>query len=123
MLNKAVLAGTITEAQEDGYQNFSLTKAGDDSYVGSILPPLKGGWTWTLDLADSVATVYELDDRAFTVTFPFPKALIRPSDFVVVAWGFQDASRTPTIYDEIDVLGYARIRCPKAVEGIVCGPL
>ena len=113
LLSEAVLAaGTITEAQEGGgYSNFTLTPADDDGAYGSILPPLKSGKTWTLeDPGDTVATVYELDDRAFTVTFPFPEALGRPSDYVVVAWGFQDETRTPTVNASIDILGYARIR-------------
>ena len=112
----AVLSNeTIEQARAGGgYTNFVLYPADDYGYAGSILPPLKGGWTWTLeDPGDTVATVYELDDGAFTVTFPFPSGLGgNPSDYAVVVWGFQDASRTPTINDAIDMLGYARIRMP-----------
>ena len=112
----AVLSNeTIEQARAGGgCTNFVLYPADDYGYAGSILPPLKGGWTWTLeDPGDTVATVYELDDGAFTVTFPFPSGLGgNPSDYAVVVWGFQDASRTPTINDAIDMLGYARIRMP-----------
>ena len=111
----AVLSNeTMEQARAGGeYANFTLYPADGYGYAGSILPPLKGGWTWTLDdPGDTVATAYELDDGAFTVTFPFPEAFDRPADYVVLVWGFQDASRTPTINDSIDILGYARIRVP-----------
>ena len=111
----AVLSNeTIEQARAGGYTNFVLYPADDYGYAGSILPPLKGGRSWTLDdPGDTVATVYELDDGAFTVTFPFPSGLGgNPADYAVVVWGFQDASRTPTINDAIDNLGYARIRMP-----------
>ena len=89
-----------------------MSPASDFSYTGSILPLLDDGWTWTLrDLGDTVAAVYELHDRAFTVTFPFPPALRgSPSDYVVVVRGFSNETRTPTINNTIDILGYARIR-------------
>ena len=66
---------------------------------------------WILeDPGDTVATVYQLDERAFTVKFQFPQALDSPSDYVVLVWGYKDDTRTPTIGDNIDMLGYARIR-------------
>ena len=74
------------------------------------MPPLESG-SWILDdPGDTVATVYQLDERAFTVTFQFPQALGSPSDYAVLVWGYKDDTRTPTIGDNIDVPGYARIR-------------
>ena len=82
----------------------------DNDYVGLILPPLESG-NWILEYpGDTVATVYRLDGRQFTVTFQFPQALESPSDYVVLVWGYKDDTRTPTIGDNIDMLGYARIR-------------
>ena len=111
----AVLSrGTIGQARSGGYGNFTLRVADSHESAGHILPPLDDGRNWTLDdPGDTVATVYELDDRAFTVTFSFPSGLgSNPADYVVVVWGFQDGTRTPTITDSIDLLGYARIRVP-----------
>ena len=111
LLDDAVLSrGTLSLAREGGYSNFSLSLADDHGFVGSILPPLESG-SWTLDdPGDTVATVYQLDERAFTVKFQFPQALDSPSDYVVLVWGYKDDTRTPTIGDNIDMLGYARIR-------------
>ena len=111
LLNDAVLSrGTLSLAREGGYTNFSLSLADDHGFVGSILPPLESG-SWTLDdPGDTVATIYRLDGRQFTVTFQFPQALDSPSDYAVLVWGYQDATRVPTIGDDIDLLGYARIR-------------
>ena len=112
LLEVAVLSSeTIHEARRGGYSNFSLSLADDQSYLGSILPPLDGNRYWKLDdPGDTVATVYELSERVFTVTFPFPAALSSPTDYVVIVWGFRDERRTPSIGDNIDMLGYARIR-------------
>ena len=111
LLADAVLSGsTISQAIREGYPNFTLSPADGYDYSGSISPALEGG-EWPLDeLGDSIATVYQLDDRAFTVEFPFPQALGDPSDYVVVVWGYIDDSRTPRIDENVDVLGYARIR-------------
>ena len=109
LLDDAALSKEIiAEATEGGYQNFSLHLADDYGRAGTILPPLDDGRNWTLDdPGDTVATVYELDDRAFTVTFSFPSGLGgNPADYVVVVWGFQDETRTPTVNDSIDILGY-----------------
>ena len=112
LLDDAVLSSeTISQAREGGgYSTFSFRLAADHDSVGSILPPLESG-RWLLDgTSHTVATVYQLDERAFTVTFQFPQALGSPSDYAVLVWGYKDDTRTPTIGDNIDVLGYARIR-------------
>ena len=97
-----------------GYANFSLYAA-DGAWVGSILPALETG-KWTLDDAgDTIAGKYLInpDARVFIIEFPFPEKLEgTPSDYVVAVWGFQDASRSPTIGENLDLLGYARIRVP-----------
>lgn len=112
LLEFAVLSSeTIQQAREGGYSNFALNLADDASYQGGILPPLDGNRSWTLDdPGDSVATTYQLSGRVFTVTFPYPAALSNPTDYVVIVYGFRDARRTPSISDDIDALGYARIR-------------
>ena len=112
LLDDAVLSSeTISQAREGGgYSNFSFRLADDYDYLGTILPPLESG-RWLLDgTSHTVATVYQLDEGAFTVKFQFPQALDSPSDYVVLVWGYKDDTRTPTIGDNIDMLGYARIR-------------
>ena len=111
LLDDAVLSySNISQARGGGYSNFTLSPADGYSTLGSIIPALEG-WEWTLYYpGDSIATVYQLDDKAFTVEFPFPEALGDPSDYVVLTWGYIDDSRTPRIGENIDVLGYARIR-------------
>ena len=111
LLDDAVLSWeTLSRAREGGYSNFTLSLADDRGYLGSILPPLESS-TWTLDdPGDTVATVYQLDERAFTVKFLFPPALDSPSDYAVIIWGFRNETRNPSIGENIDVLGYARIR-------------
>ena len=78
--------------------------------------PLSGNRTWTLDdPGDVVADTYLMDDASntFTVTFDFPEGLGgNPSDYVVRAMGFQNSDREATIGEDIDLLGYARIRVP-----------
>ena len=110
LLADAVLSSeTIQQARQGRYANFSLSIADVHGGLGVILPPLDHG-NWILDPEDAVATTYQLDEGTFTVKFPFPTALSSPSDYVVIAWGFRDERRTPSIGDNIDVLGYARIR-------------
>ena len=112
LLDDAVLSSeTISQAREGGgYSNFSFRLADDYDYLGTILPPLESG-RWLLDgTSHTVATVYQLDEGAFTVKFQFPQALDSPSDYVVLVWGYKDDTRTPTIGDNIDMLGYAHIR-------------
>ena len=87
-----------------------MSLADDHGHLGSILPPLES-FTWTLDdPGATVATVYQLDERAFTVKFQFPQALDSPLDYAVIVWGFRNETRNPSIGENIDVLGYARIR-------------
>ena len=116
LLDDAVLSSeTISQAREGGYSNFTLSFAGEGDSVGHILPPLAGGRIWSLDNpGDTVAAVYQLDGRAFTVAFQFPQALESPSDYAVLIWGFRDENRTPSIGENIDVLGYTRIRMANA---------
>ncbi|MCY3506106.1 MAG: hypothetical protein OXH41_08090 [Chloroflexi bacterium] len=111
LLGDAVLSWeTLADARKGGSTTFTLMSADGYEPVGSILPPLVS-WGWNLDdPGDVVASKYELDGRTFTVTFRFPGAIGAPTDYVILAWGFPDASRTPFIGAEIDVLGYARIR-------------
>ncbi len=99
-------------ARGGGYQNFSLYPADAQTHSGSILPPLEDGRSWeTGGSGSTVATDYRLEGQTFTVTFEFPTRLgSDPSAYVVVVWGFQDESRTPTISEVLDILGYARIR-------------
>lgn len=111
LLGDAVLVQeTIGDARTGGFQNFTLSSADGYDHAGSILPPLLSGH-WILDdPGDVVAGEYELDGRTLTVKFRFPEGLGDPSDHVILVWGFPDVSRTPFADDEVDVLGYARIR-------------
>ena len=112
LLDGAVLSkATIHQARDGGYQNFNISRADAYAHVGTILPPLLSGSHWTLDdPGDSVATTYRLGERAFEIQFSFPKALGDPSDYVVRVVGFQNESRSPNIGENVDLLGYARIR-------------
>ena len=75
------------------YSNFSLRTADDRKHVGSVLVPLSGNRTWTLDdPGDVVADTYLIDDASntFTAIFDFPEGLgDDPSDYVVRVMGFQ----------------------------------
>lgn len=94
-----------------GDHNFLLNPADDHKFAGFILPPIEDGSSSTLGgPKDTVAVEYRLDGSKFAVKFPFPKDLGAPSDYVVLIWGFQDGSKTPVIYENGDILGYARIR-------------
>ena len=104
-----------------GYQNFMLYSADGYEYLGSVLPPLSGNRSWTLDdPGDVVASKYLFypATQTFTVEFPFPKGLDSPQDCAVIVWGFQDTSRTPSISEKVDILGYARIRVPLNQQGV-----
>ena len=111
LLGDAVLSKeTIADARTGGHQNFTLASVDGYHYVGAILPRLVSG-RWLLDdPGDVVATDYRLEQGKFTVRFRSPGALGDPSDYVILLWGFPDASRTPFVGEEIDVLGHARIR-------------
>ena len=112
LLDDAVLSSeTIEQARKGGYQNFTLFTADEGDFKGSILPPLNNDSNWTLDdPGDTIAAEYRLEGKTFTIKFRFPQKLGDPSDYVVGVWGFQDESRTPFVQDNIDMLGYARIR-------------
>ena len=114
LLGDAVLVND--DPRSGGYQNFTLSLTDKPKFVGYILPDVSGNWPLDND-GDVVASKYFFypATRKFTVTFPFPAALNSPQDYIVVVWGFQDASRTISIGDYDgggDVLGYARIRMP-----------
>ena len=87
-----LVKGTIGQAREGGYTNFILRPADDHGFSGFILPPFNDGRRWTLENpGDTVATVYQVEDRAFTVTFPFPQALGSPSDYAATVSGLPSA--------------------------------
>ena len=111
LLGDAVLSKeTIADARTGGRQNFTLASVDGHDYVGAILPRLVSG-RWLLDdPGDVVATDYRLEQGKFMVRFRFPQVLGDPSDYVILLWGFPDASKTPFVGEEIDVLGHGRIR-------------
>ena len=112
LLGNAVLSSeTIEQARKGGFQNFTLDRAGEYEFVGAIFPPLNDDQHWTLDdPGDTTAIEYRLEEGKFTVKFRVRQGLGSPSDYMVIVWGFQDESREPFIGDNIDILGYARIR-------------
>ncbi len=115
-LNGAEPSFRLPRSRGSHYANFSLRAADDGKWLGSILVPLSGNRTWTLDdPGDVVADTYLMDDESntFTVTFDFPEGLgDNPSDYVVNVMGFQNSDREATIGENIDTLGYSRIRVP-----------
>ena len=112
LLGNAVLSSeTIEQARKGGNQNFIMRYADDSEFAGFILPPFDDGRNWTLKYpGDNTAIEYRLEGRTFTLKFPFPESLGDPSDYVVIVRGFRDESREPYIADDVDYLGYARIR-------------
>ena len=112
LLGNAVLSSeTIEQARKGGNQNFVMRYADDSEFAGFILPPFDDGRNWTLKYpGDNTAIEYRIEGRTFTVEFPFPEALGDPSNYVVIVRGFQDESREPFIDEDVDYLGYARIR-------------
>ena len=112
LLGDAVLVST--DPGGDAYWNFTLRPADNWEWGGFILPPLPGNRTWNLDdhPGDSVAKRYLFypATRKFVIEFAFPQALGNPQDYVVIVRGFQDTTQEAVISDEIDTLGYARIR-------------
>ena len=112
LLGNAVLSSeTIEQARKGGNQNFIMRYADDSEFAGFVLPPFNDGRNWTLKYpGDNTAIEYRLEGRTFTVEFPFPEALGDPSNYVVIVRGFQDESREPLIDEDVDNLGYARIR-------------
>ena len=112
LLDGAILSkATVHQARGGGYQNFGMSPADAYDYVGAILPSLLGGSHWKLeDPGDTVATTYRLGEREFDIQFSFPEALGDPSDYIVRVLGFQNESRLPNIGENVDLLGYARIR-------------
>lgn len=112
LIGDAVLSSeTIEQARKGGYQNFTLSPADGHEHTGTILPPLNGGRSWTLDdPGDTTALEYRLEERTFSVKFRLRQGLRNPMDYAIVVWGYPDASRTPYIGEDIDILGYARIR-------------
>ncbi len=121
LLNSAVFAHPTAAPRRGGgiYPNFRIRLASDHKYLGSVLPqksdlPLSG---WPLYPFDVLADSYHLDGQSFAISFTFPAGLEHhPSDYVVTVYGFQDASRTPTLGlhsdsgQYTDLLGYARLR-------------
>ena len=112
LLGNAVLSSeTIEQVRKGGNQNFIMRYADDSEFAGFILPPFDDGRNWTLKYpGDNTAIEYRLEGRTFTLEFPFPESLGDPSDYVVIVRGFRDESREPYIADDVDYLGYARIR-------------
>ena len=98
-----------------GMQNFALFSVDELKYPGNILSPRIDGAGWDSSNTGSVVAntywIYQADGT-FHVEFSFPTVLGNPSDYAITVWGFQDASQTPTISEDADLLGYARIRIP-----------
>ena len=113
LINEAILENNRPDL--GGMQNFTLFSVDELKYPGSILSPRTDGAEWDLsNLGSVVANTYRIyqADGTFHVEFSFPTVLGNPSDYAITVWGFQDASQTPTISENADILGYARIRIP-----------
>ena len=115
LLGNAVLSNeTLNEAEKGGtYQNFTISQADEFEHIGTIFPPLGDNSYWHLDdPGDTNALNYQMQEGSFTIKFRPRQALRNLSDYIVIVWGFQDDTRTPFIGEDIDILGYARIRVP-----------
>ena len=112
VIGEATLSSeTIEQARKGGYQNFTLRTADGYDYFGSIFPPFDDDWHWVSETPGStVALEYEVDEGKFRVKFQLRQGRLDPSNYVVVVLGFPDGSRTPFVREEIDTLGFARIR-------------
>ena len=112
LLGDAILSReTVERARSGGFQNFTLARADEIGYVGSILPALNDDRSWQLeDPGDTIATEYLLEGKTFSIKFSFPQSLDSPSSYVVFVWGFKDEDRRPFITRNVDPLGHARIR-------------
>ncbi len=114
LLGNAVLQQTKREAQEGGFQPYTLTVADGHDFVGHILPNLEAGREWILDddTGSAVATEYFFypSTNQFKIRFPFPKALSDPTEYVLLVWGYEDASQKQPDGEDANILGYARIR-------------
>ena len=115
LLGDAVLSNeTLHDATKGGsYQNFTLGLADEFQFLGVIFPPLGDELYWPLDdPGDTNALDYQLEDYSFTIRFRLRQGLRDPSNYVVIVWGYRDETRMPFIAENIDILGYARIRVP-----------
>ncbi len=90
------------------FSTFTISNASEIDFAGSILP----GNDWVFDPGDAGASAhhYYPATNTFILEFPFPEVLGEPSNYAIVVWGFPDHSRTPFTDEDIDILGYARIR-------------
>ena len=116
LLEGAVL--TDISLGSGGNPSFSLSTADAQGSLGSILPPLSGNNAVLNNPGDTIASIYQVAESEFTVTFPFPLDG-SPPDYVVVVWGFRDERRSPIILSHVDPLGYARIRIPPTTGSVV----
>lgn len=112
------LEGTATLVNPDsasarrggGYPNFTIGNPNGNA-LGSILIPLTGRRSWTLDdPGDVVASRYQIGNGRFEISFRWPTAVGNYDDKHITVWGYQDASRTPVISNRADSLGQSMIR-------------
>lgn len=107
--NASLVSRSVSEAQRGGLAAFSISEGRE--VIGSILPKLPAGRSWTLDdPGDTVADVFELDGNSFSVRFRWPAAAGGPAGKRIIVWGYADASRRPAWGDGADSLGTSMIR-------------
>ena len=93
-------SGTVREAQEGGYANFSWVSPETGKYLGSILPALPGNSYWILDdPGDVIAKEYSVESGTFYVVAEFSRAIGDPQDFVVRIGGMELASGDSSALD------------------------
>ncbi len=113
LAGEATLASrNIDEARQGGSATFTIGEGTE--FLGSILPKLTDGRSWILDdTADVVADRFDVNGNSFSVIFRWPAGAGNPIGKLIIVWGYNNTSRTPTLGvsgNTDDALGASLIR-------------
>lgn len=107
-----LVARNIDEARQGGSATFTIGEGTE--FLGSILPKLTDGRSWILDdTADVVADRFDVNGNSFSVIFRWPAGAGNPIGKLIIVWGYNNTSRTPTLGvsgNTDDALGASLIR-------------